>query len=163
LVRHDDLDPGQLLLKAVFLVECAAPKRLSAGRYLPQTIIRILVDANLEDLGNLSSDSMEEIQRPFDKDEVATLLRGQRKVIERMLKSAEKTAQKRLPEIIAAATQHMLDYATSELKRLSALKKVNPYVRQEELDQVKANTMELHGHLQAARLRLDAVRVMLAS
>jgi len=163
LVSHEDLEAGQLLLEAVFLVECAAPKRLSAGRYLPQTLIRVLVDANLEDLGNLSSDRLEEVPRLIDKEEVATLLRGQRKVIERMLKSAEKTAQKRLPEIVAAATRHMLDYATAELKRLSALKKVNPYVRQEELDQVKASTLELHGHLQAARLRLDAIRVMLAA
>jgi ATP-dependent helicase HepA len=99
----------------------------------------------------------------MDKEEVATLLRGQRKIIERVLKTAEKTAQKRLPDIIATATKQMLDYATGELKRLSALKKVNPYVRQEELDQVKANTMELHGHLQAARLRLDAIRVMLVA
>jgi len=163
LVGHEDLEAGQLLLEAVYLVECPAPKRLGAGRYLPQTLIRVLVDANLEDLGNLSSDSLEQIPRPIDKEEVATLLRGQRKVIERMLKSAEKTAQKRLPEIVASATRQMLDYATSELKRLSALKKVNPYVRQEELDQVKADTLELHGHLQAARLRLDAIRVMLAA
>ncbi len=163
LVRHEDLDAGQLLLEAIFMVECAAPKRLGAGRYLPQTLIRILLDANLEDLGSLSSDSLAEIPRPIDKDEAATLLRGQRKIIERMLKSAEKTAQKRLPDIIATATKQMLDYATGELKRLSALKKVNPYVRQEELDQVKANTLELHGHLQAARLRLDAIRVMLVA
>ena len=163
LVRHEDLDAGQLLLEAVFLVECPAPKRLGAGRYLPQTLIRVLVDANLEDLGALCADSLAPLPRPVDKDEVATLLRGQRKVIERMLKSAEKTAQQRLPAIIAAATQQMLDYATAELKRLSALKKVNPYVRQEELDQVKAATLELHAHLQAARLRLDAIRVMLAA
>jgi ATP-dependent helicase HepA len=163
LVRHEDLDPGQLLLEAVFLVECAAPKRLSAGRYLPQTLIRVLLDANLEDLSVLSCDSLQEILRPIDKEEAATLLRAQRKIIERMLKTAEKTAEKRLPTIIATATQQMLDYATAELKRLSALRKVNPYVRQEELDQVKANTLALHGHLQAARLRLDAIRVMLVA
>ncbi|MFM8332951.1 MAG: RNA polymerase-associated protein RapA [Candidatus Methylumidiphilus sp.] len=163
LVRHEDLDAGQLLLEAVFLVECAAPKRLSAGRYLPQTLLRVLLDTDLQDISVLSCDDLAEVPRPIDREEAATLLRGQRKIIERMLKAAEKTAQKRLPDIIATATQHMLDHATGELKRLSALKKVNPYVRQEELDQVKANTLELHGHLQSARLRLDAIRVMLVA
>ena len=91
------------------------------------------------------------------------MLRGQRRSIERMLKSAEKIATKRLPGIITTATQQMLDNATGELKRLSALRKVNPYVRQEELDQVKSSTLELHGHLQSARLRLDAIRVMLVA
>jgi ATP-dependent helicase HepA len=163
LVRHEDLEAGQLLLEAVFRVECPAPKQLSAGRYLPQTLIRVLLDAGLEDLSALPPGSLAEIPRPADREEVATLLRGQRKPIERMLKAAEKTAQQRLPEIVAAATRQMLDYATAELKRLSALRKVNPYVRQEELDQVKADTLELHGHLQAARLRLDAICVMLSA
>jgi len=163
LVRHEDLDVGQLLLEAMFLVECPAPKRLSAGRYMPQTFIRVLLDASLEDLSQLLFDSLETIPRPVDREEAATLLRGQRKLIERMLKTAEKTAGQRLPAIIAAATQQMLDQATAELKRLSALRKVNPYVRQEELDQVKADTLELHGHLQAAKLRLDAIRVMLVA
>ncbi len=163
LVRHDDLEPGQLLLEAIFLVECAAPKRLGATRYLPQTLIRTLVDAQAGDLGVLSFDSLKEIPQTVDREEVAGLLRGQRKLIERMLKSAERIAGERLPGIITVASQQMLDYATGELKRLSALKKVNPYVRQEELDSVKANALELHGHLQSTKLRLDAVRVMLVA
>jgi len=80
-----------------------------------------------------------------------------------MIKSAEQAAQKHLPGIITLAIERMLAYATGELKRLSALKKVNPYVRQEELDQVRTNTLELHGHLQAAQLRLDAIRIMLVA
>lgn len=163
LVRHEDLDAGQLLVETLFLLECAAPKRLQAGRYLPQTLIRVLVDVNLQDLSALPFDALVEIPRPLDRDEVAALMRGQRKLIERMLKYAEKLAGQRLPDIVQAATQQMLDHATGELKRLSALKKVNPYVRQEELEQIKTNTLEMHGHLQSARLRLDAIRVLLVA
>jgi ATP-dependent helicase HepA len=160
-VRQQDMDPGQLLIEAIFLVECSAPRRLDAGRYLPQTLIRILVDAQLQDLSALDPDSFEEVSAPIDREEVANLLTGQRKIVERMIKQAEQTAHKHLPGIITVANQRMLDHATGELKRLSALKKVNPYVRQEELDQVKTNTLELHGHLQSAQLRLDAIRVLL--
>ena len=163
LVRQNDLDAGQLLLEAIFLVECSAPKRLGAGRYLPQTLIRVLLDAELQDISVLPFDSLEVIQAPFDREEVANLLRRQRKSIERMLKQAGQIAQQNLAGIINVANQQMLEYATGELKRLSALRKVNPYVRQEELDQVKSNTLELHGHLQSAQLRLDAIRVMLVA
>lgn len=163
LVKHDDLDTGQLLLEAIFLVECSAPRYLGAGRYLPQTLIRILVDAQLQDVSKLSSESLTIVAAPFDRDEVSNLLRSQRKTIERMIKVASQTAQKSLPGIVTLANQQMLEYATAELKRLSALKKVNPYVRQEELDQVKTNTLELHGHLQSTQLRLDAIRVMLVT
>ena len=163
LVRHGDLDTGQLLLEAIFLVECAAPRRLGAGRYMPQTLIRILVDAQLQDVSLLPIDSLEEVSVPFDREEVANLLGAQRKLIERMIKHAGQTAQKRLPGIISVASGQMLEYATAELKRLSALRKVNPYVRQEELDQIKSNTLELHTHIQSAQLRLDAIRVMLVA
>ena len=111
----------------------------------------------------MDPDSLEEVSVPIDREEVATLLTSQRKIIERMIKYAGQTAHKHLPDIITIANQRMLDYATGELKRLSALKKVNPYVRQEELDQVKTNTLELHGHLQSAQLRLDAIRVLLVA
>ncbi|MDD5033196.1 MAG: RNA polymerase-associated protein RapA [Methylococcaceae bacterium] len=163
LVRHDDLDSGQLLLETVYLVECPAPKHLAAGRYMPQTVIRILVDAYGNDNSNLDFDSLVNIFRPMDREEVSGWLRGQRKLIERMLKQSEQTAQKQLPGIIAAGTKQMLDYATAELKRLSALRKVNPYVRQQELDHIKENTLELHGHIQSSRLRLDAVRILLTA
>ena len=163
LVCQEDLDAGQLLLEAIFLVECSAPKHLGAGRYLPQTLIRVLLDAELQDSSVLPFDSLEVIQAPIDREEVANLLRRQRKSIERMLKQAGQIAQQNLPGIINVANQKMLEYATGELKRLSALRKVNPYVRQEELDQVKSNTLELHGHLQSAQLRLDAIRVMLVA
>ena len=163
LVRNADMDSSQLILEAIYMVECSAPKRLGAGRYLPQTLIRVLVDAQLQDLSALPEASLAEVKAPFDREEVANLLRSQRKLIERMLKATGQTAQKGLPDIINIANEQMLKYATGELKRLSALKKVNPYVRQEELDQIKANTLELHGHLQSAQLRLDAIRVMLVA
>jgi len=163
IIRHEDLHPGQLLLEAIYLVECAAPRRLGIGRFIHQTLIRILIDPDHQDLSQLPYDSLMETGRHTDRHEVAALLRGQRKTIERMIQFTEQAAQKRLPGIIAASTQRMLDAATTELKRLAALKKVNPYVRQEELDQLKENTLEMHGHIQSAHLRLDGLRILLTA
>lgn len=57
----------------------------------------------------------------------------------------------------------MLDTLTGELKRLAALRRVNPNVRQEELDQLKENALEMHNSIQAAQLRLDAVRLLVTA
>ena len=54
----------------------------------------------------------------------------------------------------------MLSTMTLELKRLAALRKVNPNVRKEELDQLKANALDMHSSIQTARHRLDAIRVI---
>ena len=57
----------------------------------------------------------------------------------------------------------MLDIMTVELKRLAALRKVNPNVRQEEIDQMKSNALELNASIQACRHRLDSSRVIVTS
>ena len=57
----------------------------------------------------------------------------------------------------------MIEAMTLELKRLAALKRVNPNVRPEELDRIKTQTLTMHACIQAANLRLDAVRVLVAS
>lgn len=163
LVSHEDLDPGQLLLEAIYLVECPGPRHLGLARYLPHTLIRLLSDAEGQDLSALAPESFAEIRQVIDREELAAMLRGQRKPLESMLKAAETKARQRLPGLIAESTQRMLDEATAELKRLAALRKVNPYVRPEELDLRKQQAMETHGHLQAAQMRLDSVRVLLTT
>ncbi|QSA95913.1 RNA polymerase-associated protein RapA [Methylococcus sp. EFPC2] len=163
MVRHEALRPGQLFLEAVYQMECPAPRRLNAARYLPQTLLRLLINQDHEDFSHLPAEHLVDLPRPADRTEVTPLLRRQRKLIERMLAYTGKVAEKRLPGMVSVATKEMLDTATAELKRLSALRKVNPSVRQEELDVLKQNAVELHGHLQAARLRLDALRVIVTA
>lgn len=159
-VRHPDLDPGQLLVEAFYLVECIAPKRLHIGRFFPPTLVRFLFDQEGNDLSALPFESFAEQPRQFDREHALELVRAQRKLITQLLALADREAQGKLPAIVAASGKRMLDAMTSELKRLAALRRVNPNVRKEELDQVKENAMEMNACIQAANLRLDAVRVM---
>jgi len=57
----------------------------------------------------------------------------------------------------------MLTAMTSELKRLAALRKVNPNVRKEELDKLKENALEMNASIQSATLRLDAIRLIISA
>ena len=158
--RHPELEPGQFLVEAFFLVECSAPKRLHVGRFLPPTSLRYLFDQAGADLGALSFESLVEQPRQFDREHALELVRGQRKLIERLLKLAARKAQAKLPLIIADSAKRMLDAMTTELKRLAALRRVNPNVRKEELDQIKEDAVAMNAAIQAARLRLDAVRIL---
>ncbi|MGZ8247717.1 RNA polymerase-associated protein RapA [Methylomagnum sp.] len=159
-VRHPDLDPGQLLVEAFYLVECIAPKRLHKGRFLPPTLVRFLFDQEGNDLSALPFESLAEQPRQFDREHALELVRAQRKLITQLLALSDKQAQGKLPSIVAASGKRMLDAMTGELKRLAALRRVNPNVRKEELDKVKENAMEMNACIQAANVRLDAVRVM---
>lgn len=163
LIQHPQIAKGQLLLEAIYQVECAAPRRLNVGRFMHQSLLRLCINQSMKDFSQFDQESLFELRRQPDKAEIAELLRSQRKTITPMLHFVEQTAQKWLPKLIQESSKLMLESATGELKRLSALKKVNPYVRQEELDQLKQNALETHNHIQSSHLRLDAVRILLST
>lgn len=162
MLYHPNLADGQLLLEAVFLLECAAPKQIQIGRFLPQTLVRALIDGGLRDIAaEIPFDSLRDSGQPIDRVHAAALVRSQQKVLSQMLQAAEKAAQKQAPALVAQAGKEMLDTLGAELKRLSALKKVNPAVRAEEIAHLRQTIIDSHGYIQSARLRLDAVRVVL--
>jgi ATP-dependent helicase HepA len=68
-----------------------------------------------------------------------------------------------MQRICADATTVMLESLSAEIKRLVRLKKVNPAIKSEEIEQLKDITMLAHENIQAAQLRLDAVRFIVAS
>jgi len=163
ILRHPDLDPGQLLVECFHVVDCSAPKHLHIARFFPPVLIRTLLDHEGNDLSHLPFESLERVPRQFDREHALELLRAQRKPIEAAIKRAEARARKQVPGILEAAISRMLGAMTGELKRLAALRKVNPNVRQEELDQLKAHALDMHASIQAGRQRLDAVRVIVTA
>ncbi len=161
LVRHPELEAGQLLLETVYLLECAAPKRLQIGRFFPPTVLRFLFDQEGNDLSTLPFEDLAEQPQQLDREHALDLVRSRQKLINRLIQQAEQKARAQMPGIIGESAKKMLDTMTTELKRLAALRRVNPNVRQEELDQLKENAIEMNNCIQAAHLRLDSVRLLI--
>jgi ATP-dependent helicase HepA len=61
---------------------------------------------------------------------------------------------------VADATAAMLQTQTAEIKRLVALKQVNPNVRDSELAYLKEQTLQLHQCMKQASVELLAVHVV---
>ena len=163
IMQQPDIDPGQLLIECYHVVECTAPKKLHVGRFFPPVLLRTLLDQDGNDLSHLPPETFVASHRHFDREHAVELLRAQRKTIERGIQTAEKTIKKQVPAITSAGVKRMLDMMTVELKRLAALRKVNPNVRQEEIDQMKSCALELHASIQASRHRLDSIRVIVTN
>ncbi len=159
-VSHPELTAGQLLVEVFHRVECAAPRYLQIGRYCPPGLIRSLYDIGGEDLSALSSSRWVEQPRVFDREHAVALIRDQRKGVSHCIRLAESKARRALPVIIAESSKRMLDAQTAELKRLVALKRVNPNIRAGELDQIKNHALEMNHCIQSTQIRLDAVRVI---
>lgn len=163
-VRHDNLKPGQFLLECLFIVECSAPAQLQIGRFLPATPIRILIDQNLHDQTlAIEHRSLIANKSSFDQQQIVEFINNQREHITKMLNLAEQSAKTDMQTLVNEATKTMLESLTAEIKRLVRLKKVNPTIKADEIEYLKDMTLLAHENIQAAQLRLDAVRFVITS
>ncbi len=163
-VRHPSLKGGQFLLELLFVLECSAPAELKVGRFLPHTPVRVLIDQNINDVSEvITHDSLIEVHEQFAAEQIVMFLNSQRDHIGAMIKFAEGQAEKRMQHIMAEAGRNMLAEMSGEIKRLVRLKKINPSIKPEEIEQLKEMTMQLHEVIQDARLKLDAIRFLIAT
>ena len=164
IVKHPRLNSGQFLLELLFVVECSAPDHLQIGRFLPPTPLRILIDQNKQDLSaEVVHDSLVESGDNFDKAQITQFLNSQRAHIQSMIDFGQQQAQARMTALLAESSNQMIAAMTGEIKRMVRLKKINPSIKDQDIEQAKEMTMLSHECMQDAQLRLDAVRFVITS
>ncbi|PPD31495.1 MAG: RNA polymerase-binding ATPase [Methylomonas sp.] len=162
IVKQSQLKPGQFLLELLFVVECSAPAHLQLGRFLPHTPLRVLIDQNKKDLtAAIPHDSMKETLDNVDKEQISQFLNSQRQHIQDMIKTGELKAQTQMQALVTDSSNRMIAAFTGEIKRMVRLKKINPGIKDQEIQQLKEMTMLAHESIQDAQLRLDAVRFLI--
>jgi ATP-dependent helicase HepA len=163
-IKHRHLKPGQFLLECLFIVECSAPAELQVGRFLPSTPLRVLIDQHLKDLtAAIDHNDLIETHTAFEKLQIVAFLNDNRAHITKLISVAEQKARNDMQQLVSNATSLMLESLSAEIKRLVRLKKVNPSIKTEEIEQLKDMTMLAHENIQAAQLKLDAVRFIITS
>ncbi len=163
-IKHPDLKAGQFLMECLFIVECSAPAELQIGRFLPPTPVRVLINQLQQDVTrDIDHRDLWETGKSFDKQQIISFLNNQRLLITKILSTAEQKAKADMQVLINDANTTMLTSLSAEIKRLVRLKKVNPTIKTEEIEYLKDMTMLAHENIQAAHLRLDAVRFIITS
>ena len=158
------LKPGSLLLEAIYEMSCPAPGSMQLMQYLPHGTIRIVVDRSGKDLSAvLTSERVNTVVEPLKKHVATEIAKHARAEIIAMADRAAHLAETQLPDLITAAIESMERLQHSELSRLQALAKVNPNIRAEEIAYHRAVADEMRSYLSSTQLRLDAVRVGLAT
>jgi len=149
-----------LLLETHFVLECVAPAALHVDRFLTATPIRIVVDH----AGKDRREDAAYAQGKIDKGNPVKLLEKpavKRKLFPDMMNAARKLADTEVTALIAQATDAMKSQLQAEIHRLEDLRQINDHVRPEEIAAMRAQMAELEATLHTARLRLDAVRLVL--
>ena len=157
------LKPSTVLLECIFTIQCAAPKMLRLDNYFPQNIIRILIDHNHNDLGKvLTPEHVDRMAERVKKNVAQSIIKHTRKQVTELIEHATRLAETEMKEIVSKASDNMRVKQTAELERLVSLAKVNPSIRQEEIDYLEATATRVDEFMQHAQLKLDAVRVAIS-
>lgn len=164
LLKAEALPVGTFFLECLFTVEATAPAHLQLGRYLPTTPIRILVDKNGNDLGNKVSEAVLDKQlTPVKKIMALQLIKALKSQIAPLVAKAESHGEQQISAIQTKALKSMQSKLGQEQQRLTALKAINPSVRQAEIDFLTHQQDELSHYIDKAQLTFEAVRMIVVT
>ena len=150
-----------LFLETVFILECIAPLDLDMGRYLTCDPIHLVVDHEGRRItekpgacqwsGPLADDRKNGFKEfePLIRDLVSSL-------IEKSLALAWDLSR----EIMKRSRRNIEQVLGREIERLTALQKINPDIREEEIAALCSRQAALLSSLASARPRLDALRLI---
>ena len=161
LLKNKALKPGTLLLECLFVSEAIAPRELQLQRYLPPTPVRCLLDINGNDLaGKVSFDTLDSQLEAMPRHLASKVAKSQRDTVEKLLDRAEALADIQHDSLRQQAINDFNAELSEALERLSRLQQVNPLVRQSEIDALREQQQQGLAHLQQAKVRLDALRLL---
>jgi len=159
-IKLPPIPAGTLLVEAIFVVNCPAPKSLQLQRYLPSELVRVVVDGNGNDLAKLvSHKQLNGLSERVPKRTAQDLVKHAREQIQQMVSKAEDLVAERGEQLVAAASDKARAEISSEQQRLQALAAVNPAIRQDEIDSYGTLLELTESHLANGQLQLDSLRI----
>jgi ATP-dependent helicase HepA len=126
--------------------------------------LRIVVDEQGRDhADHLPHAFVKKVQTTVDKGTAIKVVDAKRDALRNMIKRAEQQAEQQSPELIDDARARSEQLLQGEVQRLQALARVNPHVRSDEIEFFQQQQQALTQLLDHARLRLDALRVIVVA
>ncbi len=163
-IKVAGLPPGTLLLEACFAINCAAPAALQVPRYLPLSPVRLLVDSNGKNLSEvLSHQQLNTLCTAIKRTTALAVVNRVRSEIDQMIDNCEQLAAALLPKVLQDASESMERELSAEADRLSALRRYNPAIREEEINFFRRQMAEGLRHIARGEYSLQAVRVVVST
>jgi ATP-dependent helicase HepA len=158
------LQPGTLLLEAVYSPHCPAPKHLQLERFLPITALRFVVDRSGKNLSAvLPHPKLNALCSNVPRTAAPAIIARVRADIGVMQEHSARLAAVQLPVLIESARQAMSTTLQNESERLTALHRVNPAIRSEEIEFFRRQLEQGLQILANASLQLQALRLIVTT
>jgi len=154
------LNPGTLLMEALYVLEPVDKIGMQSSRYLPPTIIRIMIDEHGK-LLDMEHRYINENQTRVAPEIIKEVINTKSDVIKMLLGKSRDLIEKEVPELKQQAVVRSNDILQTEVDRLVYMREVNPNVRLEEIYFFKNQLKIACDLIESATTRLDALRVII--
>lgn len=153
----------ELLLEAVYILECIAPPALHIGRFLPATPVRVVINEDLQDCTAHYSEEfmLKHIRGHIHASELLEDEEIKSEILPGMLKHSKFSAQKHVRQIVTFAHNEIIRQSGVELDRLFSLQQVNDHINATEIDMAEQEIATAQKFVDTAQLRLDSLRLII--
>lgn len=146
-----------ILLECAFVLEPIAPARLHLDRFLPPTLLRVIVDHN----GNSQTKAPpSQLLRPGDPRQIVNQEGFKTRLFPKMLAAAREIAERAACRPVESAVEMAQQTFIAQIRRLEHLSRRNPGISPSEIDSLEAALRDTLACLSAARTRLDSLRLI---
>ncbi len=146
-----------VLLECAFVIEVIAPTRLHLDRFLPPTVIHVIVDHQGRSVANHPPSA---VLQAGDPRRLVSQETFRRDLFPKMLEAARTLATAASETTTESARHQAAEILGNELSRLEDLATRNPQVSPSELTALRVLRDETRAALATPRIRLDAVRLI---
>lgn len=161
LLKNKRIPAGTLLLEGLYRVEVQAPKSLQAERFLPASMMRVLLDARGKDLSaTIAHDALSRSCHKLNKALARKVVASQREVLEKLLQDGELVVHEKMQILQQEALAAQQQEQQRELQRLQNLMRRNPAISEDEMAFLVRRGEILQKALQQAHCQLAAVRLI---
>ncbi|AWL11051.1 RNA polymerase-associated protein RapA [Saliniradius amylolyticus] len=155
LMRNPELPNGSYYLQLLYTVDGRAEPGLQLGRFLPPTPVEVVLDAN----GKLGTPEFTDI-KAVPKDTGLQLVKALSDSIELGLQRGMREAEQRKQDLVTQSLTTMERSLDDELQRLVHLQKLNPSIRDSEIQALRRQKTELGNAIESAEVQLEAIRLV---
>lgn len=146
-----------ILLECAFVLEALAPPRLHLDRYLPPTLLRVIVDHTGK---SLTKAPPARLLQPADPRRIVSQPSFRTNLLPKMLAAATAIARNASKGKLGDAAARAASSLDASIARLQDLSQRNSSISQIEIAELITRKSETQSALSAARVRLDSLRLI---
>ncbi|WP_416886365.1 RNA polymerase-associated protein RapA [Marinospirillum sp.] len=163
LLKNPKLPAGTLLLEVFFCLDLPEHS-IDLERHLPPQSLRLLLNTQGQNMAaSVGFKGLSKQLVRMKKGLAREVIKLRLDQLRQLLDEAERQANEQLPSLIEKAQQQMRDHLDPEIARITALAQHNPAVREQEVQRPTQLRCQLDQQINSARLRMDALRVIVTA